>query len=95
MVNNIVYQFFGSNLGVKMLLKKTEHQKKCALKEKIEASLNTFYCGFKNIPFTLYTYALAKILQNGAKFMQKLTSGFKTYMKNLGNFRQAMESPKS
>ena len=24
--------------------------------------------GFKKIPFTLYTYVLGKILQNGAKF---------------------------
>ena len=51
--------------------------------------------GFKKIPFTLCTYVLAKILQNGAKFIQKLTSGFKNHMRNLYNFRQAVESPKS
>ena len=44
---------------------------------------------------TLYTYVLAKILQNGAKFIQKLTPGFKNHMRNLSNFRQAVESPKS
>ena len=49
--------------------------------------------GFKKIPFTLYTYVLAKILQNGAKFIQKLTPGFKNHMRNLNNFRQAMEIP--
>ena len=49
----------------------------------------------KKIPFTLYDYVLAKILQNGAKFIQKLTLGFKNHMRNLNNFRQAVESPKS
>ena len=51
--------------------------------------------GFKKIPFTLYIYVLAKILQNGARFIQKLTFGFKNHMKNLDNFRQAVGSPKS
>ena len=37
---------------------------------KIETALYKLYWGFKKIPFTLYTYALAKILQNGAKFIQ-------------------------
>ena len=49
--------------------------------------------GFKKIPFTLYTYVLAKILQNGAKF-RYAKAGFKNY-RNLNNFRQAVESPKS
>ena len=49
----------------------------------------------KKIPFTFYTYVLAKILQNGAKFIQKLTPGFKNHMTNLENIRQALESPKS
>ena len=52
------------------------------------------YWGFKKSPFTVYTYVLAKILQNGAKFIQLIT-GFKNYMSNLDNFRQAEESPKS
>ena len=43
----------------------------------------------------LYTYILPKLLQNGAKFIQKLTPGFKNHMKNLDNFRQAVESLKS
>ena len=51
------------------------------------------YWGFKKIPFTLYTYVLAKILQNGAKF-RYAKAGFKNY-RNLNNFRQAVESPKS
>ena len=48
----------------------------------------------KKIQFTLYTYVLAKILQNGAKFIQKLTPGFKNH-RNLDNFRQAVERPKT
>ena len=31
-VNNTVYEFVGSNLGVEIFLKKREHQKKGALK---------------------------------------------------------------
>ena len=53
-----------------------------------------FGLGFKKIPFTLDTYVLvAKILQNGAKF-RYTKAGFKNY-RNLSNFRQALESPKS
>ena len=51
--------------------------------------------GFKKIQFTLYTYVLAKMSQNCAKFIQKLTPGFKNNMRNLDNFRQAVESSKS
>ena len=53
------------------------------------------YWGFKKIPFTLYTYVLTKILQNDAKFIQKLTPDFKNHMRNLENMSQALESPKS
>ena len=42
-----------------------------------------------------YTYVLDKLLQNAAKFIQKLTPGFKNHMRNLDNLRQAVESPKS
>ena len=42
--------------------------------------------------FTLYTYIVANILQNGARFRYS-KAGLKNYM-NL-NFRQAVESPKS
>ena len=61
----------------------------------IEEPLYTLYWAFKKIPFILYTYVLAKILQNSAKFIQKLTPDFKNHMRNLKNFRQAVESPKS
>ena len=54
----------------------------------------TLYWGFRKFPFTLYTYALAKMLQNRAKFIQKLTPGFKNHMRNFDNFRQAVESSK-
>ena len=86
--------FVGSNLWVEIFSKKREHHEKGALNEKIEASLYTLYWGLKKIPFTLYTYDLVKILQNGAKFIQKLTPGIKNPMGNLGNFRQPVESPK-
>ena len=52
-----------------------------------------FGLGFQeNSMYTLH-YVLAKILQNGAKFKYSKT-GFKNY-RNLNNFRQAVESPKS
>ena len=40
-------------------------------------------------------YTLAKVLQNGAKFIQKLTPGFKNHITNFDKFRQGVESPKS
>ena len=43
----------------------------------------------------LYTYNLAEILKNGAKFIQKLAPGFKNHMRDLGNCRKAVESSKS
>ena len=66
------------------------HHKKGELK--IEASLYNLYWGFKKIPF--YTYVLAKILQNDAKFIWNLTPGFKNHMRDLGNFKQAVENSK-
>ena len=42
-----------------------------------------------------YTYVLANIWQNGAKFIRKLTPGFKNHVRNLNNFREAVESLKS
>ena len=52
------------------------------------------YWGFKKIPFTLYTYVLAEILLNGAKFIPKLTPAFKNHIRNLNKFRHAVKSPK-
>ena len=93
-VKNIVYQFAGFNLWVQIFLKMREHQKKGALKQKTEASLYTLDWGFKKIPVALDTYVLVtKILQNRAKF-RYTKAVFKNY-KNLNNFRQAVESPKS
>ena len=54
LLNNTVYHCVGSNLGVKMFLKKREHQKKGAFKQMIEAPLYTLYCGFKKIPGKTY-----------------------------------------
>ena len=72
-----------------MFLKKRKHQKRGCVK----ICCYTFYLCFKKIPFTLCTYML-KILKNGAKFIQKLTPGFKNH-KDLHNFRQAVESSES
>ena len=91
----ILKDIIGSSLGIEIFLKKRKHKKKSASKYKIEASLYPVYWVFKKIPFKLYTYVLANILQNCAKFIQTLTHGFKNHMTNLSNFRQAVESPKS
>ena len=93
-INNHASHFVGFNLGFEIFLKKREYQKNGALKYKIEASLYTLYWGFKKISFTHYTYVLVKILQDGANFIQNLTPDFKNH-RSLGNFRQAVESPKS
>ena len=70
-----------------------EYQKKGAMKQKIEASLYTLVSRKFNLLLTLYTYVVANILQNGAKF-RYVKTGLKNY-RNLKNFRQAVESPKS
>ena len=57
---------------------------------------DSFFDSLRWAPFSLALhYVLAKLLQNDAKFIQKLAPGFKNYMRNLDNFRQAVESPKS
>ena len=56
-------------------------------------TLYTLDGDFKKIPFTLYTYVSAKILQNGGKF-RYAKAGFKNY-RNLNNFREALVSPES
>ena len=43
----------------------------------------------------LYSYVLAKTLQNGVKSIQILTPAFKNHMRNLDIFRKAKESPKN
>ena len=78
-----------------MFLKTREHKEKGALKQKIEASLYTLYWDLKKTPFTLYNFFLAKILRNSAKFLQKMTPSFKNPMRNLDNFRKAVESLKT
>ena len=80
-------------MWVQIFLKMREQQEKGALQQNIEASLQALDWGFKKIPFTLYTYVLAKMLQNDAKF-RYAKAGFKNY-RNSNNFRQAVESPKN
>ena len=50
---------------------------------------------FSSIPLVGLLCVLAKLLQNGAKLIQKLTPGFKNHMRVLDNFKKAVESPKS
>ena len=97
MVNNTVYQFIGSNLGFEIFLKKREHHKKgCIEIEDGGFSVYTLCIGVsRKFHLNFYSYVLAKILKNGAKFIEKLTPGFKDRMRNLDNFREAVESPKS
>ena len=52
-----------------------------------------FVLGFQEN--SIYTYVLAKILQNGEKFIRKMTPDFKNNMRNPANSRQAVDSPKS
>ena len=59
--------------------------------EKLKIIQNIYKLMFQ----VIFIFILAKILQNGARFIQKLTPGFKNHMRSLGNFRQAVESPKS
>ena len=62
-------------------------------KQKTEDALYSLYWGFKIVPFTLYTYVLAKVLQIGAKFIQKTDSWFKKSHEDFGKFQ--MSSRKS
>ena len=61
------------------------------MKQKIETSLYTFYWDFEIIPFTLYTYFLTKILQNGSKLIEK--NGLKNHTRNFENLKQAVGCP--
>ena len=99
MVNNTVYQFVASNLGIQIFLKEKEHQERVRWNKRLRV-LCTLHIGvsrkFHSHFTVIFTLHLAtKILQNGATFIQNLRSGFKSHMRNLGNFRRAVESPQS
>ena len=82
------------NWGRDVFEKGETSEKECIEKE----DWGFFVCfalGFQEIPFTRYTYDLAKTLQNGVKFIENLTPGLKNHIRNSDNFRQAVESPKS
>ena len=87
------YQFVGSDLWVRYIWEGTS-AKGCVEIEHWGFFVH-FVLGFEENSIYTLTYVLAKILQNGAKFIQKLTPGFKNHMRNLNNFRQAVKSPKS
>ena len=59
--------------------------------------MSSFYkfCTTLKLKYWWENYVLAKILQNEAKIIKKLTPGFKNRMKNLGSFRQAVQIQKS
>ena len=59
----------------------------------IEASHYTLVSRKFNLLFILYTYLVANILQNGAKFRYS-KAGLNNY-RNLNNFTRAVQSPKS
>ena len=65
------HQFVGSNLGVEIFLKNGEHQNKAALKYRRLRLLYTLCVGVSRKFHINYIYVLAKILQNGANFIQK------------------------
>ena len=66
---------------IEIFLKKKEHHKK-------GVSLYTLCWDLKIIPFTLYTFVLAKILQNDAKIMHtKTDSWFKKSLKKFGQLQ--------
>ena len=89
MVNNTVYQFVGSNLGVEIFLKKRKHQKKG------EVSLYTLHYGLNKIPFTLYTYVLAKIsYTKWCKVLTKTDSWFQKSHEEFGQLQTSSGNPK-
>ena len=88
------YQFVDSNLGVEILLKKREYHKKSVEIEWRGFSVH-FVLEFQdNSIFTLLMFWLRyyKIVQS---LYKKLTPCLKNHIRNLNNFRQAVESPKS
>ena len=87
------YQFVGSDLWVRYIWEGTS-AKGCVEIEHWGFFVH-FVLGFEENSIYTLTYVLAKILQNGAKFIQKLTPGFKNHMGNLNKFRKSVESPKS
>ena len=93
-VKNTVYQFVGSNLGLRCFWKRGNIRKRVCWNRRLRLLfklciriLRRFYL---HLCFKLKYY-----IQNGAKCLHKLTPGFKNHLRNLGNFRQALESPKS
>ena len=95
--NNAVYQFVGSSLRVEIFLKKSEHQKKGALKQKIVASLYTFYWGFKRFHLHL-TLMFQKIIiediRKSCKVYKKTDSWFQKSHKEFGKLKTSSRKSK-
>ena len=79
-------------MGLDILENEGISEKGCS-ELKTEPSLYTLVSIKFNLLFTLYTYVVPNILQNGAKY-RYAKAGLKNY-RNLKHFRQAVESPKS
>ena len=80
MVKNTAYQFISSNLGIDIFLKRGNIRERVHWNIRLRL-LCTLCIGVsrKFHLHSIYAYVLAKILQNGAKFIQKLTPGFKNF----------------
>ena len=73
-------------------MEKEEASEKGCVEVEDWCSFVHFALGFQRNFIQNYTYVLAKILHSGAKVIQKLTPGFKNQMRNLDNFKQAVET---
>ena len=94
MVDNIVYQFFGSNLAVEIFLKKDGTSEKgwCVELEDWGFSVH-FVLGFQEN--CIYTYALAKVLYTKwCKVFIKTDSWFQKSHEEFGQLQTSSEKSK-
>ena len=94
MVNNTVYPFLVLTWELRYFWKRGNIRKRVCWNRRLRLLFTL--CIRVSRKFYLHLcFKLRYYIQNGAKFLQKLTPGFKNHMRNLDNFRQAVESPKS
>ena len=94
MVNNTVFQFVVSNLGVEIFLKRKREHIGYVEIEDWDFSEH-FVLGFQeNSTYTLHL-CFSYYITKSCKVYTKTDSWFQNHIRNLGNFRQAVESPKS
>ena len=93
-VNNTVYHFVGSNVGVEMLLKKRQHQQKGEI-EDWDVSLQ-FVLRFQKNSIYILRLRFSEDITKRCKVYTKIDPWFqKSYDELRKNFRKAAESPKS